>query len=331
MPGRDKFLYGLDIGSHSIKLVKLKALKEGLQLCAFYCEPTGKNTLESLNKIRELSGAGTANISISGPAVLLRYVNFPKMSESEMKHALKFEAQKHIPFSLSDVYLDGFILKEGLAENKMLILIAAAKKDLIQERARLLGNAGIRPNIIEADSISLVNAFSFNYGADDGLKNKTIALINIGASLTNLNIIESGVPRLSRDIQIAGSALTQKLCDSLGMGFLQAEELKVNPDKEKIGAVSSAVEPALSNLASEIRTSFDYYESQNASSVAKIYLSGGSSSLSGIKEALSGFLGIEAQEWDALKNLSLSAEVDAQKARALSGTLPVAIGLALRQ
>lgn len=328
---REKISFGLDIGTHSVKLAKLKFVKEGVELCGFASEPMGQNILESLKKLKTSWGIDSVNISVSGPAALLRYVNFPKMSESEMRQALKFEAQKHIPFSLPEVNLDGFILKEDLPDNKMLILIAAVKKDLVKERLKLLEDAGIRVNIIEIDSISLINAFNFNYTLDENLKNKAVALINIGASSTNLNIIEAGVPRLSRDIQIAGNSLTQKLVDIFGIDFKTAEGLKINPDKEKAEKITAAVEAALSNLSVEIRTSFDYYESQSASSVAKIFLSGGSSLFSAVKDMLANLSGIDVDLWDPLNKMTVSSEVDAQQVKTLANQLPVAVGLALRQ
>ncbi len=156
-------------------------------------------------------------------------------------------------------------------------------------------------------------------------------MINIGASMTNLNIIEAGFPRLSRDIQISGNNFTQRLADVFAMDLKAAEGLKLNPDKERAVRVTAAVEAILSNLAVEIRTSFDYYESQSATSVLKIFLSGGSSFFNGLKDILANLLGIEVEYWDPFKKINLSEEIDAQKVKAISSQLSVAVGLALRQ
>lgn len=329
--GKEKFSFGIDIGSHSVKLVKLRLAKDEIELCNFTLEEPGLNLTEHLKKLNQTYAIESANISVSGPATLIRYVNFPRMSEAEMRQALRFEAQKHIPFSISEVNLDGYILKSDLADNKMLILIAAVKKELVSQQLKLIDEAGIRAHVIDIDSIALINAFNFNYTLDDNLKNKAIALINIGASMTNLNIIEAGFPRLSRDIQISGNNFTQKLADSLAIGLKAAEGLKLNPDKERANKVAAAIEAVLSNLAGEIRTSFDYYESQSATSVLKIFLSGGSSSFSGLKDILANLLGIEVEYWDPFKKINLSAEIDAEKLKSISGHLAVAMGIALRQ
>jgi len=330
MSAKEKFSVGLDIGTHSIKLVKLRLAKDSRELFSFALEPIGSNLSEQLKRLKSEQGIESANISVSGTATLLRYVNFPKMNEAEMRQALKYEAQKYIPFSTSETNLDGSILKTDLPDNKMLTLIAAVKKELIKERLKTLEDALVRVNIIDIDSLALINAFNFNYELEDNLKIKAVALVNIGASMTNLNIIEEGIPRLSRDIQISGNNFTQKLADILGLDFKSAETLKLNPEKEKAVNIAAAVEAALANLAGEIRTSFDYYESQSASTVAKILLSGGSSLFNGLKDILANLMGIEVIYWNPFNKINLSLEVDSSKVKGLSSQLSVAAGLALR-
>lgn len=347
---KERFVAGLDIGTQTIKFVKLRFSKDGAEFCAFDFHPNQNDIREVLKKIKESQGIGTVNIGISGPSTVIRYVNFPRMNIDELKQALKFEAQKHIPFSVDETNLDAYILKEDLPDNKMVVLIAAVKKDFINQRLKIIEDAGFRANIIDIDSMALVNAFNFNYSPDNNLQHKAIALLNIGASTTNLDILEDGLPRLSRDIHIAGNKFNQKLVDIFGIDFKAAEELKlnpvrntkdievqnkisngVNPDTERANKVAAAIELVLSNLAVEIRTSFDYYESQSTSSVVKIFLSGGCSRFSGLKDMLANLLGIEVEYWDPLKKFTLANNIDSKKLQELSSQLPVAIGLALRQ
>jgi len=329
---KERFSIGLDIGSSAIKIVKLKFIKDGVELCDFALEPAQVNPAEALGKIKQsLSQAlDIVNIGVSGSATVIRYVNFPEMNKDELKQALKFEAQKHIPFSIDEVNLDGYILKEALPDNKMLVLLAAVKKDLINQRLKLIEDAGFKAGIIDIDSVALCNAFSFNYQADENLKPKAAALLNIGSSISNLNILEGGAPRLSRDIHIAGSNFTQKLAEIFSLDFDSAEKLKLAPDKERADKVTVAVESVVTNLAGEIRTSFDYYESQSASSVVKIFLSGGGSKFPGLKDMLANFLGIEVEYWDTFRQINIAGSLPAQRIKELSGHLAVAVGLALR-
>jgi type IV pilus assembly protein PilM len=252
------------------------------------------------------------------------------MSKAELAQALNFEAQKYIPFALSEINLDSYILKPDLPDNKMLILMAAAKKDLVNQRLKLTQDAGIKAGIIDIDSLALINAFNFNYSQEEGLKNKTIALLNIGAAITNLNIVEGGIPYLSRDIQMGGNNFTQKIADTLDLDFNPAEELKLQPDDERFDKASGALEHLFTNLTNEIRISFDYYESQSASSVVKIFLSGGGSLLKGLRDSLAAILGIEVEYWDPFKKITIKEEVDSQKLKSQASQLSVALGLALR-
>jgi type IV pilus assembly protein PilM len=213
----------------------------------------------------------------------------------------------------------------------MLVMIAAIKKETIQQRLKVLDAAGLRPNIIDIDSVALINAFNFNYPKIDVAEGKSICLLNIGATISNVSILENGVPRLSRDIHTAGANFTKKLMDIFELDFKAAEELKIKPDAGRENKVRAAVESVLTNLAQEIRTSFDYYESQNSSNVAKIFLSGGGSKISGLAQMLSSCLGIAVEAWDAFQQVKISSNIDAQKLNNLSGQFNVAVGLALRE
>lgn len=327
---KERFSVGLDIGTHSLKVVKLKFLKDAVELCDFYLEPTQLDLGESLKKIKQSYAIDLVNIGLCGPATVIRYVNFLKMNKDELKKALRFEAQKYIPFAINEINLDGFILKEELPDNKMLVLLAAVKKEFINQRIKPIEDAGLNVNIVDIDSLALVNAFNFRAQDNEG-KLKAAALLNIGSSMTNLDILEGGLPCFSRDIHIAGNDFTQKIAESFGVDFKAAESLKINPDKESFNKVITAVEAALSSLANEIRTSFDFYESQSTFSVGKIFLSGGGSSFTGLKDRLANLLGIEVEYWNPLKRLTLSSKISRESLDTLSAQLAVAVGLALRQ
>ena len=323
---------GLDIGSSVIKLVELKFMQDIVELARFDLEPAQAD-LASL--LKRLSLSQDVNISVSGASTVIRCIDFPRMSEDELKQSLRFGVQKYIPFPINEVNLDSYILRENLSDNKMLVLVAAVKKEFINQRLKLIREAGLKINIVDLDSLALVNAFKFNYpqDTDDNIKNRTIAILNIGASMSNLSILESGLPVLSRDIFVAGNNLTQKVQDLVGIDAQAAEELKLNidKDKEKADNVISAAESALADLAKELRISFDYYESQSASSVIRIYLSGGASRFPGLKDMLANLLSIEVENWDPFRQISIVDTIDPEKVRALSTQLAVAVGLALRK
>lgn len=327
---KDRFTVGIDIGSKTVKLVKLRHAQDAVELCSYELISLPASLGDAFRKFADPKGVDSVIIGISGPSAIIRYVHFPRMNEAELRQALKFEAQKHIPFSVNEVNLDGYILKEDLPNNKMLVLIAAAKKEVVSQKIKLLENAGFSTNIVDMDSLALINAFNFNYAKEEDIKHKTVALLNIGASVSNLNILEGNFPRLSRDIHVAGTNFTQRICDVFSVDFDAAEKLKITPDKEKEEKIQAGVEPVIANLATELRTSFDYYESQSASSLSKIFLSGAGSNFSGLKDALANFLGIEVDYWDPLKEIKLIQELDSSGIKQQANQFCVAIGLALR-
>jgi type IV pilus assembly protein PilM len=331
LPGiKERFSIGLDIGTQSIKCVKLKTNGSAIELVAFDLEESQLDPTEVLKKIKHAQNADLVNISFCGSSTVIRYASFLRMNKAELRQALKFEAQKYIPFSVAEVNLDAEILKNDLPDNKMLVLIAALKKELIAQRLKSLENSGLRPSIIDVDSLALINAFNFNYPKVEVPENKSICLLNIGATVSNLNILNSQSPRLSRDIHSGGANLNKKLMDIFGIDFKAAEELKFKPDPERADKVKASVESVLTNLAAELRTSFDYYESQNTFNVIKIFLSGGTSRIPGLKEMLAGSLGIEVETWDPFKQIKISDGIDTQRLNEFSSQFNVAVGLALR-
>ncbi|MDI6759077.1 MAG: type IV pilus assembly protein PilM [Candidatus Omnitrophota bacterium] len=347
---REKICAGLDIGTHSVKVVKLKFAKDAVELCGFDVIPTQAGLADALKKIKEAQNIDNVNISFCGPATVIRYVDFPMMAEKELKQALKFEAQKHIPFPISEINLDSCILKQDLKNNKMLVLLAGIKKDLLSQRLELIAGAGFKVKAVDLDSLALFNAFKFNYFQEDFLKTQppdlasddksplrrfqkgtSFALLNIGASMSNLDIIENGILCLSRDIPIAGNNFTQKLMDIFNLDMNCAEELKISPDQERQDKMSAGFEPILSNLIKEIKLGLDYFESQSASSVSKIFLGGAGAKLPGLESAFLNLLGLELDYWDPFKRISLSTSIDAERHKSLSGQIAVAVGLALRE
>ncbi len=327
---KDKVSVGLDIGTSAVKVVKCKFLKESIELCGYAVEPTQVDLVPVLKKLSQSHLISKVNASVSGPGVLIRYINLPKMQTQELQQALKCEAQKHTPPAVPEVTLDAHILKDDLPDNKMMILLAAVKKDFLSQRLKMFEDAGIRVNLVDVDGLAVMNSFMYNYSEELAGKQKAVALLHIGTAISSLNILEDGIPRLSRDVHVAGNHFTQKLADTIGVDFKTAEEIKAKPGPEHASKAVIAFEAVLTSLTREIRMSFDYYESQNASTVGKIYVSGAGSTIAGFKDSLSGLLGIEVEYWDPLRKILLAGDIDAQKIKDVSSQLAVAVGLALR-
>lgn len=328
---KPQFSVGLDIGTATIKSVKLKFFQDSVELSDFHLASAQPDLAGALKEFSSYQNVRCINTSVCGQAAVIRYVTFPKMAQEELRKALKFEAQKYIPFPLSEVNSDCTILEHNLADNKMLVAVVAVKKDFIEKRLKILQENNFKIYNLDMDSLALINAFNFNYPQNEAGLPKSIALLNIGATFSNLNILEVGMPFLSRDINIAGNNFTQKIAESFSLDFPTAERLKINPDKEKLIKINQAIESILTNLTNEVRVSFDFYESQSTFSVAKIYLSGAGSLLLGLKDNLANLLGIEIEYWDPFKKINIPKNIDSEKLKLLSNQLVVAVGLALRR
>lgn len=299
---KEKIKLGLDWGFSSLKAVVLE-FQDGVYLlrdARIVQLPSQDLKLSPLIKELNLPPGGV-NLGICGPNVIVRYVSMAKMSKEEFRNSLRYEAASHLPFPVEEVNLDGVILKD-LPDNQMLVMLAAARKDFINERLRVFQDAGIKVNILDIDSLALINAFNYTCAKLEEVSSGAVALLNIGASVTNINVLESGVPHFSRDINVAGKDLGRQ----------------------------TAREVAVSNFVAEIRKSFDYYEAGSAAVINKIFLSGGGSLVSDLAKNLEGYLGVKTGQWDPFDNFEFAAGLNEQDLRKSSAQFAVAVGLALR-
>lgn len=296
---KPKAKVGLDIGASAVKILMLTPLKEGgFEIGYFAVEPLDSNS--SKEKIAELikrviSGVDIKMkrviVSVSGQGVVVRQVLFPVMTDEEFKSAIKFEAEKYIPFNVNDVYLDARIVDKQAPDRKIKVLIVAAKKELIEERISYLETAGLQAEVIDCDSIAVTNAFMLNNAALT--PEKTISLLNIGAGMTNVCVLKNGALNFARDIPVEAANLD--------------------------------------TLETQIRLSFDYYENQFGKGIDMIYVSGGGLKETGLLKRLSEAFGMEMLIWDPTEKLAVSPKVDAQALKEVSSRLAVCVGLATRR
>ncbi len=266
--------------------------------------------------------------AVAGQSVIVRYIEMPHMSEEELAGAIKFEAEQYIPFELSNVELDYQILEEKMphSPDKMRILLAAAKKDLVKEHLSLLEGAALKAAAIDVDAFALINAFE---RIKSQAKEECVALINIGHSLTNINILRGGVPYFTRDVFLAGKDITEALAKKFGLEFSQAEKLKRERGKVmEADTFNKALNLSLEELVGEIRLSFDYYENQALEkNINHVFLTGGTSLLPQLDKFLSETLGVNVEIWNPFKDIGVSG--GAKEWESVGPTLAIGLGLAL--
>jgi len=365
-----KGIVGLDIGSSTIKAIKLKKQKESFELISAEIISIGSDSVDeldpdvrhslyvnSIKKILKLKSIGPSKIitSISGDSAIIRYIKVPYMTDDVLKKNIQYDAEQYIPLSMDQVVFDYQVLEEIEEENqkKMEVLLVAIKNETMTQQLGIFKDAGVSPIIIDVDSFALCNAFALNSeGESEGeTKAGTVALINMGAKLTTITIVEKNVPHLTRDVNIGGNNFTKEIQREFNLNFSQAEELKKqnavimveseemllstmhSSNDDKSSRIFEAITPVLNKLLNDIKRSFDYYESTvKRKPVQKILLSGGSSKIKNIDRFLSERLGIPVEINYPFKNINIDAKnFDLDYLRANAVHFNVALGLALRK
>jgi type IV pilus assembly protein PilM len=376
-----KATVGLDIGSSVVKAVQLRRSGKGIELEKFGIAEIypGGDKKAAAASVRELKMAAVraalqkANISakqaitaVSGESIIVRYIQLPDMPEEELKNALKWEAEEYIPFHIDEVNIDSVILGRAGEGGKVDVLLVSAKKELVNEHVDLVRAIGLTPVIIDVDSFAFLNCFEINYQPNP---TDVIALINIGAEITNINVYMGGISRFSRDITIAGDTLTTAIQSRLGTSFAQAEELKVTEGAplpavegegegpaesglldtirgtvekitgEELGEDSQeaiaakVIKNSLNNLVSEIRRSIQFFENQaNGRTVQKVVLGGGTSKLRNLDKLFAHELNLPVEIIDPLRRISVvGRDIDSDALIKSKQMLGVGMGLALRK
>ena len=218
--------------------------------------------------------------------MIVKKISLPSMSDQELAETIQKEAAQHIPFDLADVNLDYQILSEDAGSPQMDVLLVAVKKDKILNYTNVLSMAGKTPAIVDIDALALQNCYEYNYEPAPG---QVVALLNLGASVMNINIVKGTTPLFPRDVSVGGHQYTDSLQKELDLSFDDAESLKLG---HKVGTVSEdAKTPILQQVTEiivlEIQKTFDFFRASAAGEhIEKIYLAGGSSKVPGLVEAL---------------------------------------------
>jgi len=342
--GGNRTIVGLDIGSSCIKAVELKRSHGGIEVAHLGVEPLASDVVvdsmimdspsvsSAITKLFNDNGikARAVATSVSGHSVIVKRISIPTMSEHELADSIKTEAAQHIPFDIDVVNVDHQILSDSTGP-QMDVLLVAVKKDKILNYTNVLNMAGKAPAVVDIDAFALQNCYEYNYEPAPGA---TVALLNIGASVMNINIVKGSTPLFTRDVSVGGHQYTDSLQKELDLSFDDAEALKLG---HKVGTVSEdAKVPILQQVTEiivlEIQKTFDFFRATAAGEhIERIFLAGGSSKVTGLMEALRQEFSLPVEVLNPFARINyadgtLAAELIGQNA----GQLAVAVGLALR-
>jgi len=334
-----KVSVGLDVGSSSIKVValtreggekNLKLRKYGVK--AIPGSSTSPSDEAVANFIRELYAETGLTVNdvisaIPGTSAVVRYIQMPRMTLSEAREALKYEAGQYIPFKAEEARMDCHILNGAGTQRSdtMKLMLVATRATDAERRVEMLKAAGLSPVILDVDSLAVLNAFeTIGLSAEEP---DVIGLIHLGSRQTNLSVLQGGYPAFTRDVEVGGGGITVAIARGLGISLADAEGLKVSGD----AIIQPHLEIVLRSIVHQLRSSFDYYQGNSGKEVKKVYISGGTSQLSSLTEFLSDSLGIPVVSWSPLQGIDTSDFENDSALRALSPLLTVAVGLASRR
>jgi type IV pilus assembly protein PilM len=341
--GAAKSIVGLDIGSSSIKAVELKKSRNGVEVAHMAMEPLSSDIVvdsmivdsgsvaSAITKIFTESGIKTRAVatSVSGHSVIVKRIPMSSMSDQELAGVIQTEAAQHIPFDISDVSIDYQILNDNGGAT-MDVLLVAVKKDKILNYTNVLSLAGKSPAVVDIDAFALQNCYEYNYQPGPGA---TVALLNLGASVMNINIVKGTTPLFTRDVSVGGHQYTDSLQKELDLSFDDAESLKLG---HKVGTVSEdAKMPILQQVTEiivlEIQKTFDFFRATaTGEHIERIYLAGGSSQVPGLIEGLRQEFSLPVEILNPFQRIEPPLGTGADLADKNAGQMAVAVGLALR-
>jgi type IV pilus assembly protein PilM len=344
---RSKGLVGLDIGSSAMKLVELQEKKGEYWLQRLGVEPLSPEAIvdgsimdsslvvDALNRLVAATGVKAPGFatSLSGHSVIIKKIQVPAMAPEDLSEQIRWEAEQYIPFDINDVRLDYVVLSEGEAgHDNMDVLLVAVKRDKVNDYVSVISQAGRVPTLVDVDAFAIQNAYESNYDVDSS---KVIALVNMGASVTNINVLVRGQTAFWRDISFGGNQFSEALQREFNLSFEQAERLKRGQPVERFQPTDarSVLDGVSGELATEIQKTFDFFAATSSEGpVDEIVLSGGCALTANLQQTLRERFGVPIEVMDPLRRIHYrEGDFDRDWLRSIAPMLAVAVGLAIRK
>lgn len=339
---------GLDIGSSSVKVIELQETPKGYSLEKFGMAPLPPEVIvdgtimdagrvvEAIAQVLQSQKvkAKDAVFSVSGHSVIIKRVTLPEMSEEELSESIHWEAEQYIPFAIDEVNLDFQILGSSGSgkQAQMDVLLVAVKREKINDYITVVTEAGLTPAIVDVDAFAIQNMYEINYEVES---RKVIALVNIGAAVTNINILKDGTTAFTRDSTIGGNQYTEAIQKEFGLSYDDAEKVKQGEGGAAVSMdeIDGIVQAVSGDVATEISRSFDFFKATSTSQqIDRVILSGGCSRMRGLPSLLGDRLGVPVEIASPFKNIHIdTGQFDLDVLKKVAPMAAVGVGLALRR
>ncbi|MGH7700258.1 MAG: type IV pilus biogenesis protein PilM [Gemmatimonadales bacterium] len=341
--GGKKTSVGLDVGSGIIKLVVVDHGGTEPQVTKVATTEVAADAIvegevmdpgivaEAIRGLFSAAGVKQKSVvtAVGGRDVIVKKIQMDRMKEGDAREVIRWEAEQHVPFDMANVELDFQILDPDAEGLQMNVLLVAAKRELVETRLSLLNEAGLNPAVIDVDAFAIHNAFEVAH--PDAMQG-VVGLVNVGHEVTNVNVLEDGVPVLTRDLSVGTRRFREDLQREKGLTAEDSEQViqgfQQNPDLqgyvEQHGEeIAVGVERAAAFLATA---------SRSAGGLARVYTSGGGSRIPGLNEVLGTRLRVPVEAANPLQGLRVKDSVfDTVEVDSIAPLLMLAVGLALRR
>ncbi|MGD8837015.1 MAG: type IV pilus assembly protein PilM [Desulfobacteraceae bacterium] len=340
-------IVGLDIGSKTIKAAEIVESKKGFTLSKFGMSDIAPGLIEdgavkdpeavadTLKTLFKTYGIRNGNValSIGGYSVIVKKISVPTATEDQLQDTIHFEAEQYIPFDINDVNLDFQILGENENNpNQMNVLLVAAKKEMVNDYVSLVELAGLEPKIIDVDAFALQNVFELNYESTSG---ENVALIDIGASKTSLNILKGKNSVFMRDVSLGCGQINQKIASLIDCSMEQAESIKFGGGSDNISPedLSDIISSVVADWCTEIRRALDFfYSTYPDDQIKKIVLSGGGGNIQELRQLLAVETSAEVSTINPFQRFNVdSNKFDTDYLKRIAPQASICMGLATRK
>ncbi len=351
---------GVDIGSSCLKAVEIVPTAHGWEVAAAAVAPCPRDAIKdgvvinphevaavirSMLKEAGIKAAGAIS-GISGSQVIVRQVQFPKMPEAVLRKSIRFEAGKYISSSMDDSVVEFEIIGDSEEPGQMSVWLVAAPREMVDSRVKVLEQAGLEPLVIDVEAFSLIRSI-VELSSSDRYLHQTVALVDLGASHTDVNVVSGGQFALTRNIPIAGDSFTNAIKNLTGTGFDESEKMKLEMTLEcpldQLSTVQAdnrnwkVVQPLIDELIREIRRSINFYHSQfpegnTDAFVSRIILTGGTARMPGMDAYMSSKLGIPTETASVFRQSAIgTGRVPGEFLDEHGPVLAIGAGLALKE
>jgi type IV pilus assembly protein PilM len=342
--GKKDQLIGLDIGSRTIKVAEVEGKKKSWHLKKLGVIDIAPGVIEEgvvrnrdavtdairqLVKSQKIKEINTA-ISIGGYSTIVKNITVSKMEEAQLQETIYFEAEQYIPFDINDVNIDFQILGENETNpNQMNVLLVAAKKDMVKDYVELVQMAGLTPCIVDVDAFALQNIYEINYKNEEGV----VALIDVGANKTTLNIVKGSFSAFNRDVSLGCHQINSKVVSLVGCSVEEAEQLyRVEDESRSSKEVVQIISTVVTDWCTEIRRALDFfYSTYPDDQIRKIVLSGGGGNISKFRQLLSVETSSDVELIHPFEHISVDGSLDPSFLEQIGPQAAICLGLAIRR